>query len=209
MDSTVRISEARNGREVLPPLTHHDAIMSVSFSPDGAKLLSASLDGTARLWRVRDAALLAEASSHAEGVSSAQFNSNGNLFATGCWDGRVRFWDAATGRPVSECLSEDHVRLTGVGFSPDGRWLAAASQGSTLRLWPVPALTAPAPEWLSALAEALAGCRQLPDGHVEPVPATALLELRERLQKLPGDGPYARWARRFFGGPGGYLEKGL
>lgn len=198
MDGTGRIWEARTGREPTPPLRHHDSVMSVSFSRDGQRVLTASADGTACLWRVTDGAQAAKTWGNVERLYAARFSPDSTLFVTGTFDGHVRLWDAATGLPVSESRrANEEGKATYAGFSPDGRYVVCSARTLPARLGEVPALPSSVPEWLPALAEALAGSRQLPDGRVESVSPTRLLELRLQLLKLPGDDFYTRWGRWF------------
>lgn len=198
MDGTARIWEAQTGREVIPPLRHHDSVMSVSLSRAGDRLLTASVDGTACLWRVNDGAQLAKTWGNVERVYSAQFSPDDTLFVTGTFDGHVRLWDASTGLPMSEShRANEEGKATHSAFTPDGRFVVCGARTLPLRLFQVPKLPMPVPEWLPALAEALAGSRQLPDGRVESVSPTRLLELRLQLLKLPGTDFYERWGRWF------------
>lgn len=50
-----------------------------------------------------------------------------HLLAGGNWAGEVRIWDAAQGSEVSRFQDPDGAGLTQCAFSPDGKWLAVAT----------------------------------------------------------------------------------
>jgi len=197
-DGTLRLWDANTGRLKLPPIFSSDPLMSLKISPDGTLLLAGCYDGSAKVWRAQDGGLLAECWGHEDYVQGTAFDPRGTTFVTGAWDGHLRFWDVATGLPLSDFISHGHDTIQEVEFTPDGRWVGTWSANCRLRFTPVLRATVPAPDWLPILAECLAGSRQLPNGPIQPVPASEFLALRARLQTLPGNDFYAVWARWFF-----------
>src|SRR5439155_626487 len=112
------------------PLTdamRHDAgVSSAQFSPDGQRVVTASVDWTARLWDGDTGKPVGEPMKHDEAVNSAQFGPDGQRVVTASDDWTARLWDAATGKPVGEPMKhEDSV--SSVQFSPDGQRVVTAA----------------------------------------------------------------------------------
>jgi WD40 repeat protein len=57
VDKTARIWDAATAKELVVLLGHESNVSSGAFSPDGTRIVTASLDNTARIW---DAATLRE-----------------------------------------------------------------------------------------------------------------------------------------------------
>ena len=78
-------------REVNRLQGHEDAVMSVSFSPDGQTIATASWDTTVKLWR-RDGEELQTLFGHQDEVWSVSFSPDGERIATASWDKTVKLW---------------------------------------------------------------------------------------------------------------------
>src|SRR4051794_41947320 len=52
-DKTVRIWDAKSGKEVRKLEGHSDGVWSVAFSPDGSRIAFGSFDKTIRIWDVK------------------------------------------------------------------------------------------------------------------------------------------------------------
>ena len=84
---------------------HEDAVGAV-FSPDGARIVTASGDRTARLWDAATGAEVARAAAAMRtAVCSAAFSPDGARIVTASEDGTARLWDAATGAEVACCAA--------------------------------------------------------------------------------------------------------
>ncbi len=98
----------------------------VSLSPDGRTLVASSGDGVLHAWDIKSRKdRFAMPDAHEQQVTTVHVAPDGKTAITGGEDSTVRLWDLDTGKPLRV------LRLSGsVGasaFSPDGRWLAAAT----------------------------------------------------------------------------------
>nr|WP_290226049.1 CHAT domain-containing protein [Trichocoleus desertorum] len=111
---------------------HRDSVTSVSFSPSGQILASASADRTILLWRL-DGTLRTAISGHGDRVTAVQFSPDGKLIGSSSADQTVRLWQA-DGKPL-RVLRGHAAAVNSISFSPDGKTLASASSDGTIRLW--------------------------------------------------------------------------
>ena len=110
--------------------------LSAAFSPDGARVVTASLDYTARLWDVATGASLAVLQGHTQTLTSAAFSPDGAWVVTACSDNTARLWDVTTG--ASLAVLQGHTQtVASAAFSPDGARVVTASWDNTARLWDV------------------------------------------------------------------------
>ncbi|KAG2069071.1 hypothetical protein BDR04DRAFT_1157151, partial [Suillus decipiens] len=137
--NTLRVALGRhmNWPAVLAELMGHtDSVLSVSFSPDGTRIVTGSQDQTVRLWDAATGQPVGEPlRGHTEEVSSVSFSPDGTRIVSGSWDQTVRLWDAATGQPVGEPLRGHTSRVWSVSFSPDGTRIVSGLRDQTVRLW--------------------------------------------------------------------------
>ncbi|MEU4711405.1 caspase family protein [Nocardia salmonicida] len=107
----------------------------ISFSPDGARLATASNDKTVRLWDAHTLQPIGEPlTGHTGSVLSVAFSPDGTRLATASNDKTVRIWDARAGQPIGAPLIGHTDGVSDVAFSPDGTHLATDS-GATVRIW--------------------------------------------------------------------------
>jgi WD40 repeat protein len=111
---------------------HEDQVLSVQFSPDGRRVVSASWDRTARIWDSRTGQLAAPILQNDTGLEDVRFTLDGRRILTMDPDGRVRLWDAQTGQPFGPALPTA-AHWEALDLSRDGRWfLAGVTNGVQL-----------------------------------------------------------------------------
>ena len=110
---------------------------SAAFSPDGTRVVTASVDQTARLWDAATGkALVTLEWSTLFRSYSAAFSPDGTRVVTASSDNTARLWDAATGKAL--VTLEGHTdRVISAAFSPDGTRVVTASDDHTAQIWRV------------------------------------------------------------------------
>jgi WD40 repeat protein len=111
---------------------HQDAIYALVFSPDGARILTASWDKTAKLWNAASGKLIA-AFPHQGAVNSAAFSPDGTRILTASADKTAKLWAAASGNVIGSFSHDGTVNAA--AFSPDGTRILTASADHTAKLW--------------------------------------------------------------------------
>jgi tetratricopeptide (TPR) repeat protein len=112
---------------------HIGWVHSVSYSPDGTRLASASYDNTVKVWDATSGAQLATLRGHTDIVTAVSYSPDGRRLVSTDLSGRTLVWDAATGKPLPGPPPSPSLRADNV--SPDGATVAVPV-GSDIRLWP-------------------------------------------------------------------------
>src|SRR5258706_5629673 len=122
-----------------PPLEwagHAGCVRSVSYSPNGARVVTGSDDHTIRIWDSESGVVVGEPlAGHDGGVTSVAYSPDGRHIISGSQDHTIRIWDAKTGAAVGEPLEGHSIGATSVAYSPDGRHIISGSYDHTIRIW--------------------------------------------------------------------------
>jgi WD40 repeat protein len=118
---------------------HTNAVISVTFSPDGTLLASSSFDNTVILWDVATGKELAQFQGDKDDkdgiVAAVAFSLDSKNLSTVNVDGTIILWDIASRQQIRIDKSVPVHNLP--KFSPDGRLLATENEDNTIRFWDV------------------------------------------------------------------------
>jgi WD40 repeat protein len=112
---------------------HHGTVLSLAFSRDSRRVVTACEDGKVRIFSVPDWKLLRELAGHYGPVHWAEFSPDGHWVASAGEDKTVRIWRAEEGK-LEQTLEESQEPLLTVAFSPNAEYFAASSE-KTVLVW--------------------------------------------------------------------------
>jgi WD40 repeat protein len=129
--------------EVVPRVPHAGRITSAAFSPDGTRVVTASLDATLKLWDTGTGRLIRTFARHSNEIIAqvdVAYSSDGTRVLSGSQDG-IKFWEVATGRVIHAIDPGTFFRSSSVGsiaLSPDGTRALAGFHDGSAEIWDLP-----------------------------------------------------------------------
>ncbi|HEY0566000.1 MAG TPA: WD40 repeat domain-containing protein [Terriglobales bacterium] len=154
-DHTAKLWDAESGTLVRTFVGHSQAIVRIAFSPDGSVLATGGDDSRVSLWQVSSGALIRSLDTSPRHVDAVAFSPDGKYLASGGHDkgllgelvqnilgekhagGRgesTRIWRVSDGALLQTLAAHDNDVLS-LAFSPDGDYLASASEDHTAIVW--------------------------------------------------------------------------
>lgn len=133
-DGEAKLWDAESGALLKKFGGHSEPVLSVAFSHDGRKLLTASYDKTARLWDIASGAELREFKGHSWWVWSAAFSPDDAQIVTASQDGTAIVWSADSASH-SAPFTGHAGPIYCAAFSPDGNFVATCGEDRKILLW--------------------------------------------------------------------------
>ncbi|KAK9746471.1 hypothetical protein QE152_g6027 [Popillia japonica] len=121
---------------------HAEAVISISFSPDGQHLASGSGDTTVRFWDVNIQSPLHVCKGHNNWVLCIAWAPDSSKLASACKDGKLIIWDPQTGNQIGKIMHSHKQWITSLSWEPyhrnsECRFIASSSKDCDVRIWDI------------------------------------------------------------------------
>ncbi|WP_455392159.1 WD40 repeat domain-containing protein [[Eubacterium] cellulosolvens] len=134
--NNIKIWDMATGEELYTLTGHKDSIVSLSWSKNSSRLVSASDDRNLKLWDANNGTLiytLGEGMGHSAGVLDVYWSPNQTLLVSGSRDFKIRLWDVETGTPIGKPWKDNNcVRST--HWHPAGKYIVTAGVDQTMKI---------------------------------------------------------------------------
>lgn len=131
---SIKVWDLAAGKELKTLDKHTDSVVSLAFSQDGKRLMSASLDKTLRTWDTGSWIQIVEYAWEAPTAGRPRMSPDGRWVAFGSKSGEITCLGVeGGGMPL---FFQGHTKeVWVVAFSGDGKLLASGDVDSTVRIW--------------------------------------------------------------------------
>ena len=123
---------------VLKQQGHFDTINTITYSPDGQRIITAADDGKIKVWDVNSGFCIVTFTEHMGGVTACEFAKRGNVLFTASLDGSVRAWDLIRYRNFRTFTAPSRLSFSSLAVDPSGEVVCAGSIDSfDIHIWSV------------------------------------------------------------------------
>lgn len=133
-DNTLKLWNAKSGKEIRTFSMHTGFIRSVFFSPDGKRILTASADNKALVYDITTGQQLVEISIDRDRLFKACYSPDGSKILTSDDRSGITVWNAESGEKIADYKKDYGASIYSNWFSRDGNKLITYinSKGSQL-----------------------------------------------------------------------------
>ncbi|KAG6618777.1 Notchless family protein [Phytophthora cinnamomi] len=119
---------------------HSEAILHVSFSPDGKRLASGGGDATVRFWDTNTCMPKHTGRGHKHHVLCTAWSPDGTRFASADRNGEIRLWDPLTGKQIGQPMKGHKQWVNSLTWEPMHRnatceRFASSSKDGSIKVW--------------------------------------------------------------------------
>lgn len=119
---------------------HTEAVLHVSYSPDGKFLASGGGDTTVRFWDVNTSLPKFTCTGHKNHVLCTAWSPDGTKFVSGDKNGVIILWNPTTGKVMGSPKKAHPKWITSFAWeplhaNPTGERLATSSKDTTIKIW--------------------------------------------------------------------------
>jgi WD40 repeat protein len=132
MDVAIRIWDTRSGRQIRS--FGAAGVDSLSYSPDGRRIASGSMDNAIRVWEAETGAELLTLEGHSSWVRAVAYSPDGRHIAMGSTDRTIHVWEAGDGREILT-LAGHTATVRSIMYSPDGKHIVSGAADGSVRVW--------------------------------------------------------------------------
>lgn len=113
---------------ILKQQGHFDAMNALCYSPDGSRVVTASVDGKIKVWDINSGFCLMTFTEHTSAVSAVAFAKKGQVLFSSSLDGTVRAWDLIRFRNFRTFTAPERIQFNSLAVDPSGEVVVAGSQ---------------------------------------------------------------------------------
>ncbi|TPX71315.1 hypothetical protein CcCBS67573_g06229 [Chytriomyces confervae] len=130
--TVTRCSSSLNG--------HTEAVLIVSFSPDGSMLATGSGDTTIRIWDLNTETPRHTLQGHTNWVQMLAWSPDAKMLTSGSMDKTIRIWNPKTGKAMGDALKSHTQLITGLAWEPlhlnaQCNRFASSSKDQSIKIW--------------------------------------------------------------------------
>jgi Tol biopolymer transport system component len=125
--------ESKRGMLLEGLVNHTGPVWTVAFSPDGERIVSASVDNKVMVLDAIKGAETLSLAGHTQLVRSASFSPDGKRIVS-AGDNIVRVWDVDRGVQLFSLTGHTQM-VNSVSFSPDGKRIVSAGSDGKVKVW--------------------------------------------------------------------------
>ena len=123
---------------ILKQQSHMDSMNTLSYSPDGTRIITCADDGKIKIWDISSGFHIATFTEHTSGVTASCYSRKGNVLFTSSLDGSVRAWDMLRYRNFRTFTAPTRLSFSSLAIDPSGEVVCAASLDSfDIHVWSV------------------------------------------------------------------------